>query len=519
MNENEFSSKSKKEPFVNPYQDPAQNFPKPPVHFTAKDWIFLAVSVLLAWLCFSAYGLKRFAENSSESFCASGLGAALFVTALLAAVYFRLGRSAHINRYSIFYTACTFLLGWSNFFSGDLSMYFLNAFVTLGVGVLAVFSLSGQLYRPEAGFARCAEAVGLLFTAIFRYFAAPFRALGGLMKSDRKRWGGVAIGLLCAIPLLALVLALLSSADAVFGGLFSAFGDWLERTDLLHWLFRLLRLLLTALLFCSGLYFLTQARKKPESFTPPTESEDKPRNAAPFITVMVLLCVVYLVFAVIQIVFLFGGAETAAMQGGYAQYARSGFFQLVAVAAINLGAVLLAAQWSGKCAPKSAQVLRGFSMTVLALTLIILASASYRMALYISVYALSLLRLLTLWAMLMILVGLFAAAWKLLKPDFRFFRVLLLVSLCTWTLLSLAAPRRVIAEYNVSAYISGSVAQVDLDYLTDGISRKEVLHAFYRLRESGKYPDAEVLDTRIRHAERDRAAHWTALHAYDLQNK
>ena len=35
---------------------------------------------------------------------------------------------------------------------------------------------------------------------------------------------------------------------------------------------------------------------------------------------------VYAVFCYIQVRYLFGGIETALLQGGYAQYARSGFF-------------------------------------------------------------------------------------------------------------------------------------------------------------------------------------------------
>ena len=497
-----------------PYQPPTPA-PKPRLRFTGKDWIFLAVSLLLAWLCMTAYSAEGFFDHG-----AAGLGVAVFVTALLAAIVLRLGKDIRFDRFGVFCGICAFLLGWSCFLCSNSWLYVLNAFAALCAVILAAFSLSGQLRHAPATVRQFFEALGLFFRSIFRYFPAPFIALGTQIRGDKKRLFGVLIGLACAIPLLAIVLLLLSSADAVFGGIFTSLAQWLRKTDLPHWLWLIVRVLIVGLLFCSGLFYLTRpraaaAQKPSETPLPPTA-----RSAAPFITVLALLNAVYAVFAVIQIVYLFGGAETAAMQGGYAQYARSGFFQLVAVAAINLAAVLLTSLWLPRCAVVPRRALQALSLLLGALTLVILASAVYRMGLYISVYGLSLLRLLTLWGMLVILAGLVAAAVKTFKPEFLFFRVFFCFAMASWVLLNLACPSRLIAEYNVSAYLSGAVDSFDLQYVTGELvnyHNADVLHALRRLADAGTYPEREMLADAIHAIERHRGADPLAfLHLWDL---
>ena len=74
--------------------------------------------------------------------------------------------------------------------------------------------------------------------------------------------------------------------------------------------------------------------------------------------------VLYALFAAVQFEYLFGGAEAAAMEGGWAEYARSGFMQLVIVAAVNLAALLFCAVRAGHSRP-----VRALCLLLAALTL------------------------------------------------------------------------------------------------------------------------------------------------------
>ena len=203
-------------------------------------------------------------------------------------------------------------------------------------------------------------------------------------------------------------------------------------------------------------------------------------------------------FVAIQLAFLFGGKETAAMSGGYAEYARSGFFQLVAVAAINLGAVLISA--SASRPERGAKIaMCGLSTLLLALTAVILVSAAYRMRLYVSAYGLSFLRALTFWGMAVIALLMAAAAVKVFRRKFRFWPVLLTVVLVMWLAFSYANIDARVAEYNVDRYLDGSLEEVDVSYLS---SFPEALPALRRLAAAEPEHDGvelrDVVDMMVR---------------------
>jgi hypothetical protein len=92
--------------------------------------------------------------------------------------------------------------------------------------------------------------------------------------------------------------------------------------------------------------------------------------------------VLFAAFAIIQVVYLFGGVDTLAVVGmTYSDYARQGYFQLVGVVALA-GLLLLAAHHVvGRTRPFLVA-----SLTLLGLTAVVLASAALRLALYQGAY-------------------------------------------------------------------------------------------------------------------------------------
>lgn len=451
-----------------------------PVRFSWRDWLALALGMALAVLYFRVFGGANLARAAAVDML-PGLGATALTWSVFGCALLYLGRRAVLSAQSVLLSLAALALGVSLAMTTHFGLAVLNCFVTLGVGAMAVFSLGGRLERRWWEPRVITETIGLCFIAFFSHVGKPFRAAGTLIGTEKKALAGVGTGLLIAVPVLGVVLWLLSSADAVFGGLFTSLGE-LFTGSLLGTLWRILRTAVLGLLLFSALYFLPRPRE--------TKAGDVPMRAeaqsAPYITVLVLLNAVYLIFSFIQIRFLFGGAETAAMQGGYAQYARSGFFQLVAVAAINLAVVLM----TQSRLPR-AKAVKALCALLLANTSVILVSAVFRMGLYISVYGLSVLRLLTLWGMLVIAVSIGAAVFKLFRPEFRFFRVFFAFALASWVLLSLLRPDAMIANYNVDAYLDGRVAQIDVDYLA--MLETNALPALEKLQSAGMDVDGYIL--------------------------
>ena len=416
---------------------------------TWRDGAAPLLAIGLAWVFWASFDPVRLGDYGLPH-----LGVLALVCAHFAAVFIILGKQARINAGSIFCIAVSLVLGVSCALYDSEAFLLLNCFVILLVAALGTFALSGHL---SPGRARAVPAlIENTFLALFTRIGRPFRALRKLGQNKRRGTAQAALAVLIAAPVVAVVLWLLMSADAVFGSLFARF----DLSDLPAGAFlRPLRVLILALFLCSALYYI---REEPPAIAP--ERPDKPRSAALFLPVTVLLDIVYIIFCYVQIKYLFGGGSEASMAGGWAEYARSGFFQLVVITFINLGLFLLGAD-EKRFAGAAGKVLRSAFGLLLALTAVILVSAFWRMRLYIQAFGMSVLRLLTLWAMAVVLFGLLAAAWKLVRPKFGFFRTAGGFALALWCVLNLAGPARMIADYNVDKYLAGELPEVDTYYL------------------------------------------------------
>ncbi len=414
-----------------------------------RDGAIPALAIGLAWLFWANFDFVRMLD-----FGLPHLGVTALVCAHFAAVFIALGRRARLSPGAVVCVAAVLLSALACALWDEPIFTALNCLVILLTAAMATFALAGRTdcCRPRAIF----DAVTLSILALCTRLGRPFRALGQLgRRADRKKLGYAAASVLLALPVAAVVLWLLSSADAVFSDLFSRL-----RPDFpIGRIFRPLRTLTTALFLASALYFIREA-PTPRA----AEYLGRPRRAVLFLGMTAALDIVYIIFCYIQIKYLFGGAAEASMAGGWAEYARSGFFQLVAVAAINL-TLCLAGTDKERFASHGGKLLRGLYALLLALTAVILASAFRRMCLYIDAFGLSVLRLLTLWAMAVIAFGILMAGWKLRRPGASFFRAAGLFALGLWCVMALAGPGRLIANYNADRYLSGQLTEVDAGYL------------------------------------------------------
>ena len=150
-------------------------------------------------------------------------------------------------------------------------------------------------------------------------------------------------------------------------------------------------------------------------------------------------------FVALQLATLFGGERHVLDTAGltYAEYARSGFAQLLVVAALTLGVVAAANRWARGAG------LRLLLAALCVLTLVVLASALKRLGLYEAAFGFTRLRFaahaILLWlGAIFVLVLVARAAWL---P-----RAALAITGATVLLFALADPDRRIAEHNVERY-------------------------------------------------------------------
>ena len=427
------------------------------ITFSWREWVALAASLALAVLFVRVCGFFRIVDT----YFTPGVSAAIFGLGLLAVGDWYLGRGARRDVVAILLMAASALSALSCAIFSSVGLGLLNIAACWLTGAMGLMRMAGKDRFGLDRWQVVPNTIGQFFKSLFVNFDKPFRALGSVGGKNKGRFIGVLIGIAVALPLLALVIVLLCSADAVFGGIFDSIAEWLVELDAVRTVWDVFRAVTYMLMIFSALWYLAWPRQK----VTPEEKTRANTQSAPFVIVLILLDIVYAVFVFIQIAFLFGGRETARMQGGFAEYARTGFFQLVAVALINVAAVLVTSVFMRR--DKGGKAAVWASVLLTALTLVILVSAVWRMSLYISEYGLSMLRLGTLVAMALIAVGLALATFKLFRPSLKFFPVFFAVCLAAWIGFNYANPARFVADYNVKAYLGGRAETVDVEYLQE----------------------------------------------------
>jgi len=283
------------------------------------------------------------------------------------------------------------LLVASNFVARDAMM--LHSFDVVGLIVLlavASLSLKGVALRGRqawryvhAGIASALDAWLGVFPLVGRDVTWSELPSEGRMRQVR----GAALGAALAFPLLVVFGGLFTSADSVFGTVVASafdvdFGDLLSHVVL----FAVWGALVAG-------YFRGALIR---SLVPASEGESGlSLGIIPVATALGLVDLLFLVFVVIQLRYLFGGATLVLAAGGltYAEYARRGFFELVTASALVLP-LLTGADWLLRNQPAEHQrTFRQLATVLLVLLTVVMASALERMRLYVTAYGLSEIRL------------------------------------------------------------------------------------------------------------------------------
>jgi hypothetical protein len=195
-------------------------------------------------------------------------------------------------------------------------------------------------------------------------------------------------GLLVAVPLVCLFGALFIAADAAFEGLLKKYLNIENLITHGFWI---------ALFAWLAMGFLRQTLLA-------SQWESLNIKLQPFFTtgiiemlvVLGLLNALFLSFVLVQFFYLFGGASLVDVTKlTFAEYARRGFFELVAVAALVLPLLLLADWFVRRDHPGHLRIFRVLEGTLIALLFVIMFSAVRRMGLYMETYGLTELRIYT----------------------------------------------------------------------------------------------------------------------------
>ena len=248
----------------------------------------------------------------------------------------------------------------------------------------------------------------------------------------------VLLGLVISIPILAVVLPLLITSDAVFSSAMKhAFTfDW--NADVIG----VIVMIIAVFMFAYAVWKRLEDRLEALDVPVPDRRIHNPVVA---ITVSCVMLFFYLIYCVIQIVYLFMGYGTLPEGYTYAEYAHEGFYQLVFICLINIALVLICRKFS-----QDSKALKIALALISGCTFVMIFSAVYRMLLYISVYRFTFLRLYVLWALLVITLTMIGTVIHIFCPGMPFVKYCVTVLVSTWIVFAFMNPDYRIAKYNLT---------------------------------------------------------------------
>lgn len=366
----------------------------------------------------------------------------------------------------------------------------LNIAASLGVLAVLAYAVAGPSWvrLPLIGYPLAAARAAIEAFLRTPVLAATSFDLTGTKRADHSRWLPVLRGLLLALPLVLLFAGLFASADLVFNRHLAGLLSIDLQTFLTRLMHHAIYVLLATCFVAGGLAFCLRRAWASDSriLGLPTRwfagtvglAEDEAGQlrrvgrglmdegvicrpwASPRLgvveAVIVLLAVdlLFLTFVLIQATYLFGGQANIALEGfTYADYARRGFFELVAVGLLAMGLALGLLQLVRRGESGGYRLFQTLLSALVVLVMVVLASAGQRLTLYEAAYGFTTLRLYS-HVFMAVLAGVFA--WLLVtiwwRPE-RFAVGAFVAMIAFVATLDVINPDAVIVRENVARYV------------------------------------------------------------------
>lgn len=462
------------------------------VRFKTADWItapiITALSCVLAYIFVDV--LFSF-ELGYSLFVFAGVYLALFVTA----IFYVIIKHKPIGAGSVLTAVLCAVLGLSFVLHGDItvlffvfvSLFYLSGSLCVSATKSAAFS-SGSVYYPF-DVLRCLSVFPLVnLPALFR---AAFS-----QKGKSKRLGGAILGVICAVPVLSAVVVLLIKGDAAFESVAS---------DIVEKLFsgKTFSVIICTVIFT--LYILSAMF----SFRYSLMGIDKQKanrivGGIRFIPVSIVggflgsVGTVYVVYLLSQLVYFFGaftGKMPASVKMTVAEYSRRGFFEMSAVAAINLLLIFAAVVFTKRTENRISKPVKWFSFFLCVFTEILIVTAMSKMALYISLFGLTRKRIFVTAIIFVMFVTFITVIIRLFKANFPYMRIISALLFTVIVLFGIVNVNGVIARCNANAYLSGKIKTVDVEML--GELGTASLDSLYKLAKQADSKTARKAEEEI----------------------
>lgn len=403
-----------------------------------------------------------------------GWGVTLFTLVFCGSVAWYLRKKGvQIPKVGWFWLAVVMLIGisfslWSN--NGLAPWHGMLLFCS---AVYWILGATGLLVLGQTSNLLLFDGYNALFAIPFSNFGCQFQGLA-LLGTNRLRRGRqllhVALGLFLTFIVAFMVLPLLMEADSGgFAQLINGILDGFRGIGEDFWeTFWQLILAIPIAAYIFGLVAGSTHKRNTDWLEKDSALEKiSGLRILPMTTIYILmglLSMLYIVFIGSQVPYFFSAFVGQRPEGWqiYSEYARSGFFELCRIAVINL-LVLTAANIMSQQS-RNAIFFKILNALLAILTLLLIATAFSKMALYIGAYGLSMRRFLPCVFMIFMAI-ICGGAIALQKWSFSITRLAVGVGVLMFCILCILNPDSLVAKYNAQRYLSGTLENFDVEIL------------------------------------------------------
>lgn len=343
-------------------------------------------------------------------------------------------------------------------------LYFLQVLALMVVAAYWTLAASGKLLDNRTSQWVFFDGWNALAIVPFKNFLCQVRVLFGngtgkeAEETGNKNGIAILLGILLAVPALFMILPLLSSADAGFEQLVGEIVRYIQ-SHLIQTFIRIIfsipvSFYLFGLMFGGISGWNTDCIRKEKLQAAGNNIRRIPDTTV--CTALGILCFVYVLFLGIQGNYLFYAFTGHIPQSfTYAEYARRGFFELCRIGLWNLTLLGCAGLFS-KSRVGEHRGLSFFTVLLSVLTMILIITAMSKMGMYISVYGLTVNRILPMVFMLWMML-VFGSIILRLKKSFPMVRICVMAGAVLFCLLCVFPVEKWTQMYNFWARARGLI--------------------------------------------------------------
>ena len=330
------------------------------------------------------------------------------------------------------------------------SVRFFGVLVGFGLSLACLDGLTAGRTRGNR------QTVCLFFKAVatVKNIGVSIRSLFSDRRGNKKTVGKVLVGLLCAVPVLIVVIPLLRASDEAFRGMMDRMFEDAGAT-----LFKANFGLGMSVFAVTYGFSLKKGHILQER-----EHKFSGIENVYLVSFLSAISLCYLLYLFSQLAYFFSAFKGFLPTGEitYAQYARKGFFEMCVIAVINFVLVSIAMLLAKKQNGKVCLSIKLLATFIGVFTLVIIATAISKMVLYINEYGMTVRRVTTSAFMIFLAVVFISIILRIYIRKINIVKTALLTAGCVVLLLGTVNVNRVCAQYNYESYIAGKHQAVDV---------------------------------------------------------